>query len=135
MDQGLELFDSLAKRCHKQHRLAVRCGWVEIAIDNQVFRIERKFLFRLQSKNIWKRLRSCLGNTKFFQDKPILENQVPKRLPLGPKVEMPVRCDRLSVAYRRYLKALDVQFGVRRRAKDTVATSGSLVGGGVAVAD
>ena len=48
----------------------------------------------------------------FFQDKPILENQVPKRLPLGPKVEMPVRCDRMSVAYRRYLKELDVRFGV-----------------------
>ncbi len=37
----------------------------------------------------------------FLQDKPILENQVPKRLPLDPGAELPVRCDRMSLAYRR----------------------------------
>ena len=39
----------------------------------------------------------------FLQDQPILENQVPRRLPLDPAAEIPVRCDRMSVAYRRYL--------------------------------
>ena len=29
----------------------------------------------------------------FAQDKPILENQVPKRLPLDPRAETPIRAD------------------------------------------
>ena len=29
----------------------------------------------------------------FGQDKPILENQIPKRLPLDPRAEIPARCD------------------------------------------
>ena len=48
----------------------------------------------------------------FLQDKPILENQVPKRLPLDPGAERSVRCDRLSVAYRRYLRELGLRYGV-----------------------
>jgi phenylpropionate dioxygenase-like ring-hydroxylating dioxygenase large terminal subunit len=48
----------------------------------------------------------------FLQDKPILENQVPKKLPLDPGAEMPVRCDRMSLAYRRYLREKRLRFGV-----------------------
>ena len=48
----------------------------------------------------------------FAGDMPILENQVPKRLPLAPGAEMPMRCDRLSQAYRRYLTDRGVRFGV-----------------------
>ena len=47
----------------------------------------------------------------FGQDKPILENQVPKRLPLDLRTEMFVRCDASSVAYRRWLHKRDVRFG------------------------
>ena len=48
----------------------------------------------------------------FLQDKPILENKLPARLPLDPRAEMPIRCDRLSVAYRRFLSRSGVRFGV-----------------------
>ena len=48
----------------------------------------------------------------FAQDRPILENQVPRRLPLDPGTELPVRCDRMSVAYRRYLREKGLTFGV-----------------------
>ena len=48
----------------------------------------------------------------FAQDKPILENQVPLRLPLSPGAEVPVRADAMSVAYRRYLAALGLRHGV-----------------------
>lgn len=50
-------------------------------------------------------------HTIFGQDKPILENQVPKRLPLNTGTEIPTRCDAASVAYRRWLKARDMQYG------------------------
>lgn len=48
----------------------------------------------------------------FLQDKPILENQTPVRLPLGARSEAPLRCDRLSIAYRRYLDRSGVRYGV-----------------------
>jgi phenylpropionate dioxygenase-like ring-hydroxylating dioxygenase large terminal subunit len=48
----------------------------------------------------------------FLQDKPILENQVPKRLPLERRVEIPVRSDRLSLAYRDYLRQSGLRHGV-----------------------
>ena len=47
----------------------------------------------------------------FAQDKPILENQVPKRLPLDLRAEASVRCDATSTAYRRWLHNRDVRFG------------------------
>ena len=47
----------------------------------------------------------------FAQDKPILENQVPKRLPLDLRAETSVRCDATSTAYRRWLHKRDVRFG------------------------
>jgi phenylpropionate dioxygenase-like ring-hydroxylating dioxygenase large terminal subunit len=50
--------------------------------------------------------------TIFSQDKPVLESQRPKRLPLDPKAEMHSAADKASVSYRRYLKRLGIQFGV-----------------------
>jgi phenylpropionate dioxygenase-like ring-hydroxylating dioxygenase large terminal subunit len=47
----------------------------------------------------------------FAQDKPILENQVPKRLPLDPAAETPIRADRSSVYYRRWLRERAVTYG------------------------
>lgn len=49
--------------------------------------------------------------TIFSQDQPILESQQPKRLPLSGG-EVHSAADRLSAAYRRYLKACDITFGV-----------------------
>ncbi len=48
----------------------------------------------------------------FLQDQPIIENQVPKRLPLAPGAELSMVCDRMSVAYRNYLKQLGMNYGV-----------------------
>ena len=47
----------------------------------------------------------------FGQDKPILENQRPRRLPLDPTAETSVRADRTSVAYRRWLHGRGVRYG------------------------
>ena len=46
------------------------------------------------------------------QDKPILENQTPRLLPLEVGAETSVRSDRASVAYRRWLGDLGVDYGV-----------------------
>jgi phenylpropionate dioxygenase-like ring-hydroxylating dioxygenase large terminal subunit len=51
-------------------------------------------------------------DTIFMQDRPILENQVPRRLPLAPAAELAVACDRMSQAYRRYLTAQGLRYGV-----------------------
>jgi phenylpropionate dioxygenase-like ring-hydroxylating dioxygenase large terminal subunit len=48
----------------------------------------------------------------FLQDKPILENQIPRKLPLAPKAELHMRWDRTSVAYRRYLTEKGLRYGV-----------------------
>jgi len=48
----------------------------------------------------------------FLQDRPILENQRPLRLPLAPGAESPVRADRMSVAYRKYLRDAGLLYGV-----------------------
>lgn len=53
-------------------------------------------------------------DTIFLQDKPIVENQRPLRLPLAPGAEISVACDRMSLAYRRYLKGLGLGYGVVR---------------------
>lgn len=47
----------------------------------------------------------------FAQDKPILENQKPEDLPLDLKVELSLKCDRASIAYRQYLAELGVKLG------------------------
>ena len=46
------------------------------------------------------------------QDKPILENQVPRQLPLDPDAEAPTRADKTSNAYRRWLSELGMTYGV-----------------------
>lgn len=48
----------------------------------------------------------------FSQDKPILENQYPKRLPLDPRVETPIRADRSAIVYRRWLTDLGITYAV-----------------------
>jgi len=50
--------------------------------------------------------------TIFGQDKPILENQYPKRLPLDPRAETPIRADKSSIAYRRWLRDKGLTYGV-----------------------
>lgn len=49
--------------------------------------------------------------TIFAQDQPVLESQTPKRLPLQGG-EVMCAADRLSAAYRRYLRAAGITFGV-----------------------
>ena len=51
-------------------------------------------------------------HTIFTQDQPVLESQLPKPLPLDPRAELHSSADRMSAAYRRYLKASGVTFGV-----------------------
>jgi phenylpropionate dioxygenase-like ring-hydroxylating dioxygenase large terminal subunit len=50
--------------------------------------------------------------TIFGQDKPILENQLPRKLPLDPRAETPIRADKSSIAYRRWLTAKGLTYGV-----------------------
>ena len=50
--------------------------------------------------------------TIFGQDKPILENQYPKRLPLDPRSETPIRADKSAIAYRRWLSPKGITYGV-----------------------
>lgn len=50
----------------------------------------------------------------FLQDLPILENQVPKRLPLDARAEISIACDHLSLAYRDYLRRSGLRYGVLR---------------------
>jgi phenylpropionate dioxygenase-like ring-hydroxylating dioxygenase large terminal subunit len=53
-------------------------------------------------------------DTIFLQDQPILESQRPQRLPLIPGAEVSVLCDRMSLAYRAYLKESGLRYGVLR---------------------
>jgi phenylpropionate dioxygenase-like ring-hydroxylating dioxygenase large terminal subunit len=46
----------------------------------------------------------------FGQDKPILENQRPKRLPLDTRTETPIRADKSSIVYRRWLAELGITY-------------------------
>jgi phenylpropionate dioxygenase-like ring-hydroxylating dioxygenase large terminal subunit len=45
------------------------------------------------------------------QDTPIVESQYPKYLPLDMAAELHQRCDRMSVAYRRWLSAQTFGYG------------------------
>ncbi|MEH7346074.1 aromatic ring-hydroxylating dioxygenase subunit alpha [Bacillus sp. JJ1532] len=47
----------------------------------------------------------------FAQDKPVVENQKPEELPLDLQVELSLVSDRMSIAYRQYLKELGVIHG------------------------
>ena len=48
----------------------------------------------------------------FGQDKTILESQHPKRLPLDPRAETPIRADKSAIHYRRWLSAKGLTYGV-----------------------
>jgi phenylpropionate dioxygenase-like ring-hydroxylating dioxygenase large terminal subunit len=48
----------------------------------------------------------------FGQDKSILENQFPKRLPLDTRAETPIRADKSAIAYRRWLTTKGLTYGV-----------------------
>jgi phenylpropionate dioxygenase-like ring-hydroxylating dioxygenase large terminal subunit len=48
----------------------------------------------------------------FGQDKSILENQQPKRLPLDTRAETPIRADKSAIAYRRWLTTKGLTYGV-----------------------
>jgi phenylpropionate dioxygenase-like ring-hydroxylating dioxygenase large terminal subunit len=52
------------------------------------------------------------GQIIFAQDKTILENEIPKRLPLRETSEISARADAASVAYRRWLSASGIRYGV-----------------------
>ncbi|MEM7257204.1 MAG: aromatic ring-hydroxylating dioxygenase subunit alpha [Pseudomonadota bacterium] len=47
----------------------------------------------------------------FLQDRSILENQMPRKLPLDPGLEIPTRADLTSVSYRRWLKKRGAFYG------------------------
>jgi phenylpropionate dioxygenase-like ring-hydroxylating dioxygenase large terminal subunit len=51
-------------------------------------------------------------DTIFLQDKPILESQSPARLPLDSRAELHTAADKMSAAYRRYLRAQGITYGV-----------------------
>jgi len=57
----------------------------------------------------------------FGQDKSILENQLPKRLPLDPRAETPIRADKSSIAYRRHLTEIGIRYGVIRSDETSLA--------------
>jgi phenylpropionate dioxygenase-like ring-hydroxylating dioxygenase large terminal subunit len=50
-------------------------------------------------------------NMIFSRDKPIVENQKPEELPLDLQVELSLKSDKVNIAYRQYLKKLDVTLG------------------------
>ena len=51
-------------------------------------------------------------NDIFAQDRPILESQRPKCLPLDPEAELSMRPDKTAVSYRHWLRKLGMTFGV-----------------------
>jgi phenylpropionate dioxygenase-like ring-hydroxylating dioxygenase large terminal subunit len=50
----------------------------------------------------------------FLQDRSILENQIPRLLPLDPGMEIPTQADLTSVAYRRWLKRKGLTYGAQQ---------------------
>jgi phenylpropionate dioxygenase-like ring-hydroxylating dioxygenase large terminal subunit len=52
----------------------------------------------------------------FAQDRSILIHQVPKKLPISPRREIPTISDASSIAYRRWLDRSGLEFGVDRTA-------------------
>jgi phenylpropionate dioxygenase-like ring-hydroxylating dioxygenase large terminal subunit len=49
----------------------------------------------------------------FLQDRSILENQIPRLLPLDPGMEIPTQADLTSIAYRRWLKRRGLTYGAQ----------------------
>ena len=54
----------------------------------------------------------------FMQDKPILENQIPKKLPLVSRAETPIRSDKISIVYRRWLNEKLINYGAITNSQD-----------------
>jgi phenylpropionate dioxygenase-like ring-hydroxylating dioxygenase large terminal subunit len=54
----------------------------------------------------------------FAQDRSVLIHQLPKKLPLMPRREIPTHSDALSIAYRRWLDKSGLQFGLDRELAD-----------------
>lgn len=48
----------------------------------------------------------------FLQDRIVVENQRPRKLPLDPRAEIPTRADAASVTYRRWLRQKQLRYGV-----------------------
>ena len=51
-------------------------------------------------------------HTIFTQDQPVLESQMPQRLPLDLRAELHTAADKASSAYRRFLRQSGITFGV-----------------------
>lgn len=105
------------------------CGVLYKRADSQPGRVDiyAGFVHALSEERIRLHLFDCVvddGSSvieirKFVQaivgqDMAILENQHPKRLPLDPRHETPVRADKLSIAYRRWLSEIGLSYGVIR---------------------
>ena len=52
--------------------------------------------------------------TIFGQDLMLLSNEIPKKMPLDSRFEIPVKADAMSMAYRRWLDQRGVQYGTFR---------------------
>ncbi|MBS0405343.1 MAG: aromatic ring-hydroxylating dioxygenase subunit alpha [Proteobacteria bacterium] len=52
--------------------------------------------------------------TIFGQDLMLLSNEIPKKMPLDSRFEIPVRADAMSMAYRRWLDQRGVRYGTYR---------------------
>jgi phenylpropionate dioxygenase-like ring-hydroxylating dioxygenase large terminal subunit len=61
----------------------------------------------------------------FLQDRIIVENQRPLRLPLDPRAELPTRADTSSITYRRWLKQKGLRYGVTWDAGQPRSLAGS----------
>ena len=53
-------------------------------------------------------------DTVFAQDKWIVESQRPPEIPLDLSAELHIRADKFSVAYRRWISDLGINWGVTR---------------------
>lgn len=112
------------------------CGVLYKRADSQPDRVDiyAGFVHALSEEQIRLHLFDCVVDDgspvieirKFVQaivgqDMAILENQHPKRLPLDPRLETPVRADKLSIAYRRWLSDIGLSYGVIRASESVPA--------------
>ena len=103
-----------ARCCTSRHRATSR-GWTAIGIFIHPLTETRirahLFISVLDAVSADREIRRFQQEV-IAQDKPILENQHPKLLPLDPRAETPIRADRSAIAYRRWLSRLGVTYGV-----------------------
>jgi phenylpropionate dioxygenase-like ring-hydroxylating dioxygenase large terminal subunit len=72
-------------------------GWMSLAVNFDFDVPEKKF--------------TDFQDVITLQDLPVVESQVPQRLPLEMADEFHQPCDKLSIAYRRWLKELNFTYG------------------------